>query len=180
MCGDRGPRVATGGAHGGAGMSWCELGEGDVPGRRCGQEYLGKHLGRPRREAADGVTGCQGPGAARPGEIQLLGPAICPECLCWKAWHLQGVPRLAEVLSSELAPGGLGGVALPQPRRVGAGTRGCPGSPCRTCTPRPGRWRWSEPGAANWSGCPGRCCSCRSCEAAPEVGCERRCVGPGG
>lgn len=69
-----------------------------------------EHLGRPRGEAADGVPGAR---AARPGEIQLLGPAICPECLCWKAWHLQGVSHLAEVLSSELAPGGLGGVALP-------------------------------------------------------------------
>ena len=56
---------------------------------------------------------------------------------------------------------------------------GRPREPRRTCTPRRGHWRWSGLGAG-CPGCPGRCCSYRSCEAAPEVGCGWRCAGPGG
>lgn len=42
--------------------------------------------------------GCQGPAAAQPGEMQLLGPVIRPEGLRGKAWYLLRAIPQAEVL----------------------------------------------------------------------------------
>lgn len=128
--------------------------------RVCG-ERLGIYRGSSSSRG-DGVARCT-PEAFPPGALGLQWGDHC--------WPLMPSSQPGSldpnILSLDLAPWeGAGG--------------GRPGEPRRTCTRRPGRWRWSEPGAAGWSGCPGRCCSYRSCGAAPGAGCERRCVGPGG